>query len=131
VSKSTVKFKSGDRVIALRWPSGGAGVIVKPAPVYPMVRWDDHDEVKRTRVEDIRPETPQDVAARQLAAEIASWRSTRPDTTLATVSYMGGYGSSIPTGVQVFGQVKPEQMRTLVDELEALAAWFEKRPVSP
>lgn len=124
-------YKPGDRVVALRWPRGGAGVMVKPAKVNPLVRWDGQDEDKRVRLDDIRPETAEDIARRDHERAMRAWDDRRPETSrvrVATAPYQG----SDPRGAEIIGSLKtPDEMRQAAAELLLLADWFAERPVKP
>lgn len=124
---SEVKYKPGDRVVALRWPRDGAGVIVKFAPVNPLVRWDGSNEDKRTRIDDIRPETAEDVARRDHEQAMRAWRERRPNVTNVIVfENVMGHRDHI-----ALAATAPHEMREAAAELLKLADWFAERPVEP
>jgi len=126
----TRPYKTGDRVVALRWPRDGAGVIVKPAPVHPLVRWDGSDEDKRVRAADVRPETAEDIARRGRAQTMQAWQDRRPKTASARVAY-APYQGSDSTGVEIHEVLRtPESMRGAAAELLQLADWFAERPAN-
>jgi hypothetical protein len=125
----TSKYKPGDRVIALRWPRGGAGIIVKSAPVRSLVRWDGLKEDKRTSTADIRPETVEDVAQRGHAQTMQSWQDRQPKLSHVSISSPAMWGSTLPDGVQLHCVLRtPEAMRGAAAELLQLADWFAERP---
>jgi hypothetical protein len=126
--KLASKYKIGDRVVNLRGPRGSTGVIVKPAPVYPLVRWDGRNEDARTRAEDIRPETARDVTHRVHEQTKRAWQNRKPQTTHVKTAYTP-YTPYL-AGVEIIGVLHdPEIMRKVAAELLQLADWFAERPV--
>jgi len=124
------KYRAGDRVVALRWPRGGAGVIIKSAPVHSLVRWDGHNEAKRTGTQDIRPETAEDVEQRRSEQEMRAWQDQQPKLTNISIIKPALWGSSLPGGAQLYRVLRtPEEMREAAAELLQLADWFAERPV--
>jgi hypothetical protein len=126
----TSKYKPGDRVVALRWPLGGAGVLVKFAPVHSLVRWDGLKEAKRTSTADIRPETEEDVARRRHEQTMRAWQARQPKTSHISISSPALWGSTLSDGAQLYSILRtPETMRETAAELLQLADWFAERPV--
>lgn len=118
-------------MVALRWPRGGAGVVIKYAPVHSLVRWDGHSEDKRTGTQDIRPETAEDVAQRKSVQTLQAWQDQQPKLTHITISRPALWGSSLPDGAQLYRVLRtPEEMREVAAELVQLANWFAQRPVT-
>jgi hypothetical protein len=123
------KYKPGDRVIALRWPRGGAGVIVKSAPVRSLIRWDGLKEDKRTSTADIRPETVEDVARRDHAQTMQTWQDRQPKLSHVSITSPAMWGNTLLDGVQLHCVLRtPEAMRGAATELLQLADWFAERP---
>jgi|ERR1700751_562540 len=125
--KPAHKYKPGDRVIALRWPRNGAGTIVKPARVHPLVRWDGYNEDKRVQIEDIRPEMPADIAKREHAQQVSAWKCAEPPHSVVVIERDWYSGQGRASGFTVRATTAA-QMRAAADELRTLADWFEKRP---
>ena len=124
------KYKPGDRVISLRWPPNGAGVIVKAAPIRALVRWDGLKEDTRARTADIRPETAEDVARRGHKQTMQTWRDRQPKVTHVAINIPGMCWS--PDGARLHGVLRtPETMRAAAAELLQLADWFAEKPVEP
>lgn len=128
---AAIKLRAGDRIVGTNYFNRGMpGVVVKPCPKTVVVRYDHKSEDTREDRDSIRSETAEDIAEREREQLLADWHAARPRTSLAIVQ-TAGY-SSIVTGVSAYGLLRtPEEMRAAAAELHALAAWFEKRPVSP
>lgn len=124
------KFSKGDRVIGLDcFKRGKGGIVVKPAPKFPLVRFDGEDADERANSDDLRAETPDDVAARARAVAFAEWQRREPQTKKLAVKTPGAFSIGSHTGVVMHGLLRtPAEMREAARELEALAAWFETKP---
>lgn len=123
------KYKPGDRVISLRWPHDGAGVVVRSSPVHSLIRWDGLKEDKQARTVDIRPETEEDVAQQTHKQTIRTWQDRQPKLLHVSIARPTCWGS-LPDGAQFHGVLRsPEEMRGAAAELLQLADWFAERPV--
>ena len=128
---STPKYKPGDRVVNER-RRNIAGRVVKPAPVYQLVRWDDKNEDERVRIEDVRPETSDDIAKREHDESMRTWSRDRPRVERVALQFQSHWGYTEAADVRVISPLKtPDEMRTAAAELIQLADWFAKRPVKP
>lgn len=114
-------------MVALRWPRGTGGSIVRGAPVYSLVRWDGFNEDKRARTEDLRPETPEDVARRSHEQKFRAWRDRQPKTVHIVL-----WGNLLSGGVHLHHALRtPEEMRKASAELLQLTDWFAEQPADP
>ena len=128
---SSPKYKPGDRVVNER-RRNIAGRIVKPAPVYQLVRWDDKTEDERVRIEDIRPETPDDIAAREHDESMHAWSKDRPRVKHVALQFQSHWGYTAATDVRIISSLKtPDEMRGAAAELIQLADWFARKPAKP
>lgn len=128
---SALKYKPGDRVINER-RRNIAGRIVKPAPVYQLVRWDDKTEDERVRIEDVRPETADDIARREHDESMRVWSKDRPRVEHVALQFQSHWGYTEATDVRIISSLKtPDEMRSAAAELIQLADWFTRKPAKP
>lgn len=122
------KYKPGDRVVALRWPRDGAGVVVKSAPVHSLVRWDGRAEDTRARTADFRAETAEDIGRRHYEQKLQAWQYRKPRLEHVQCFVMPLRGGPLVDNVQVLSVRTPETMREAAAELLQLADWFADKP---
>jgi len=129
--KTASKYERGDRVVSIAsWNRRTAGTVSRAGRgVSVMVRWDGGNNDERVFLNNIRIETPDDVAKREHEAALRAWRDRRPQTTVARVDLDGrwGRGGNDEIGATAVTRT-PAEMRTAAEELRALADWFEARP---
>lgn len=125
------KYKVGDRVMAARRARHPGGSVIKAFPVNVVVRWDGRSGVERMRVENLRPETPADIAGATYEHAVAVWHEQQPKTSHLHI-WTPSYSYSPPTGVLMHGHLEdPTHMREAAEEFRALADWFDKKPKAP
>ena len=128
---SPPKYKPGDRIVNER-RRNIAGRIVKPAPVYQLVRWDGKAEDERVQIEDVRPETADDIAKRKHDESMRMWSKDRPRVERAALQFQSHWGYTEATDVRIISSLKtPDEMRSAAAELIQLADWFARKPVKP
>lgn len=122
------KFTVGQRVTGIAWGHNGKGGSVTKTGrgASLLVRWDGGSEDERVNDGHIRPETPDDVAEREVRRAVQQWQIDRPKVSIASLQ-SAGYSNHL-TGQVICGPRTPDEMRQAAKELEALADWFERRP---
>lgn len=124
-----LKYEVGARVIGYRSFLKSAGTVVKTAPVNLLVKWDSGRE-ERVRVENVRPESREDIARREKERALAAWRNARPESQHVNAQSTS-FASSTPSGVCIHRQLKTAaEMREAAEELRAMADWFDKKPIA-
>ena len=102
---------------------------MKPAPKHLLVRWDGYNEDHRVLIDDIRPETPEDVAKREHKERMATWSKAMPEVEWVNLRLLSHWGWIDVTGADLRGTLHtPAEFRDAAREMTLLADWFEKRP---
>jgi len=118
------KLSNGDRVVYRAFGRSRHGVIKRLAKVSVIIAFDNGGD-ERVNLEQVEPETIDDVRERDAKVAIKAWCDARPERHHITVKtdWLGKIN-----GVSVDAKTADE-MREASAELLAFAAWFEKKPV--